>query len=236
MPTHISQLSQRYLKAICYTARHHSTNQAAKALFRSQPSVSRAIQKTEQLLGIVLFHRESRTITPTPCGEILIQGVSQALRELKEAQHACQSISPSFEYRDNHPAFNMDIGYKRWATLFSLHKTLSVQSTSEELGITPKSIVSSVNYFEHLMGAKLFYRSANRVTSTQLCDHLVASADKAYLHIQHAVGEIELLTQNPGPKDVKENLLDSALPVRPTPSKTARPQECLNKLQSSAAR
>ena len=74
MPTHISQLSQRYLKAICYTARHHSTNQAAKALFRSQPSVSQAIRKTEKLLGIDLFHRESRSITPTHYGDILVRG------------------------------------------------------------------------------------------------------------------------------------------------------------------
>lgn len=68
----------RYLVAL---ARERHFGRAAAAAFVSQPTLSVAIKKLEDELGVTLFERRRDAVTVTPIGE---QIVSQALRVLEE--------------------------------------------------------------------------------------------------------------------------------------------------------
>lgn len=61
-------------------------SQAAKELFISQPAISKSIQKLEENLDTVLFHRSSRGVTLTPDGEILFAKVKEAFSILSEGE------------------------------------------------------------------------------------------------------------------------------------------------------
>lgn len=69
----------RYLVAL---ARERHFGRAAAATFVSQPTLSVAIRKLEDELGVTLFERRRDAVTVTPIGQ---QIVSQALRVLEEA-------------------------------------------------------------------------------------------------------------------------------------------------------
>ncbi len=69
----------RYIAALS-SARHFG--RAAEACFVSQPTLSVAIRKLEEELGVTLFERGTSEITMTPIGE---QVVAQAQRVLEEA-------------------------------------------------------------------------------------------------------------------------------------------------------
>ena len=57
------------LRIILEVARVGSISQAAKNLMLSQPSLSTAIASLEKELGLKLFNRSPRGITPTPSGQ-----------------------------------------------------------------------------------------------------------------------------------------------------------------------
>lgn len=69
----------RYIVAV---AQHHHFGRAAEACFVSQPTLSVAIKKLEDELGIALFERRKQEIVVTPAGERII---AQARRVLDEA-------------------------------------------------------------------------------------------------------------------------------------------------------
>ena len=69
----------RYIVSLAST-RHFG--RAAEACFVSQPTLSVAIRKLEEELGVTLFERGTSEITMTPIGE---QVVAQAQRVLEEA-------------------------------------------------------------------------------------------------------------------------------------------------------
>lgn len=69
----------RYIVAV---ARERHFGRAAEACFVSQPTLSVAVRKLEEELGVALFERGSNEITVTPIGR---QVVTQAQRVLEEA-------------------------------------------------------------------------------------------------------------------------------------------------------
>jgi len=61
-------------------------------LHRTQPALSKSIQRLEQTLGTALFFREGRRMRLTPAGELLLmrarhlrQGVQETRREIQNA-------------------------------------------------------------------------------------------------------------------------------------------------------
>lgn len=79
------------LRAFCQTARLGSVSRAAEALYVSQPAVTLQLQALERDLGVRLFERSGRRLTPTREGEALyelarplvegIDGLGAAFRE-----------------------------------------------------------------------------------------------------------------------------------------------------------
>lgn len=67
-----------------------SFSAAAKDLNLSQPSVSKAVAQLEQELGVQLFLRSTRGLSPTDAGQTFYQ---HALRTLDQADLAMQSVS-----------------------------------------------------------------------------------------------------------------------------------------------
>lgn len=70
----------RYITAI---ARHRHFGRAAAACFVSQPTLSVAVKKLEDELGVTIFERRKNDITITPVGDQIIE---QAQRVIEEAE------------------------------------------------------------------------------------------------------------------------------------------------------
>lgn len=70
------------LRYIVTLAQEHHFGRAAARCFVSQPTLSTAVLKVEEELGIALFERRKNEVLVTPMGEKIVQ---QALRVLEEA-------------------------------------------------------------------------------------------------------------------------------------------------------
>ena len=60
----------RYIVAV---AREHHFGRAARTCYVSQPTLSVAIKKLEDELGVAIFERGSSEVTLTPIGERIVQ-------------------------------------------------------------------------------------------------------------------------------------------------------------------
>jgi len=78
----MDDLSARQLRAAVALARHRSYIAAAAFLGVSQPTLTRTIQTLERLLGVTLFHRGRRQVTPTPAGREFCPSAERWLADL----------------------------------------------------------------------------------------------------------------------------------------------------------
>ena len=75
-----------HLKYAVEVAKAKSINKAAEYLFMGQPNLSRAIKELEESLGITIFKRTSKGMTPTPQGEEFLQYAKKILSQVDEVE------------------------------------------------------------------------------------------------------------------------------------------------------
>ncbi|ALG10718.1 LysR family transcriptional regulator [Kibdelosporangium phytohabitans] len=85
-------MERRQLEYFVAIVEHGGFTHAARALHVAQPSLSRAITKLEQELGVELFHRVGRNVVLSSAGEVLADRARLVLRDLDAMHAAARSI------------------------------------------------------------------------------------------------------------------------------------------------
>lgn len=80
------RLDVRDLRVVMALAKTGTTARAAEMLHLTQPAVSRALASVEGKLGVRLFDRSARGLTPTAACERMIDGAAQLLNELRDLE------------------------------------------------------------------------------------------------------------------------------------------------------
>jgi DNA-binding transcriptional LysR family regulator len=86
-------MNYRQLEAFRATMRSGSVTAAAKALFISQPSVSRLLRELEHSLGIRLFFHQKGKFSPTREAELLFEEAERSFVGLKAIRKAADQIN-----------------------------------------------------------------------------------------------------------------------------------------------
>lgn len=89
---HGAQVTPTQARQVLAVARHRSFSNAARSLGASQAAVSNAVATTEAMIGLTLFHRTTRTVTPTSAFRELAAKLERLVRAddalLKAVEHA----------------------------------------------------------------------------------------------------------------------------------------------------
>jgi LysR family hydrogen peroxide-inducible transcriptional activator len=80
----LDSLSVRDLRAVVTLAERLHFGKAAEDLSITQPSLSAAVKKVEEVLGERLFERTSRHVSLTPAGQRAVQRIRSVLEEIAE--------------------------------------------------------------------------------------------------------------------------------------------------------
>lgn len=70
-----------------------SFNRAATRLHKTQPAISYQIKQLEEELGLSLFHRRARKISPTEAGRVLAHHAQEVLERVRRARQAIERLS-----------------------------------------------------------------------------------------------------------------------------------------------
>ncbi|SDA22766.1 DNA-binding transcriptional regulator, LysR family [Ruminococcus sp. YE71] len=76
-----------HMKYALEVARSGSINKAAETLLIAQPNLSRAIKELEGSLGITIFERTTRGMTPTPEGEAFLNYAANIQKQIDEVEN-----------------------------------------------------------------------------------------------------------------------------------------------------
>ena len=87
-------LQLKYFQAV---AQLQNITAAAKLLYISQPSLSRAIARLEADLGVPLFDRKGKQITLNAYGKLFLRHVNTCLRELETGRQALASLASTYQ-------------------------------------------------------------------------------------------------------------------------------------------
>ena len=79
------RLKLRHLTIVVVIADQGSVIAAAEALHVTQPVVTRALRDLEEILGVTVFERGPRGVTPTAFGESFLQHARTVLAQLRQA-------------------------------------------------------------------------------------------------------------------------------------------------------
>ncbi|WP_432557738.1 LysR substrate-binding domain-containing protein [Granulicoccus sp. GXG6511] len=90
------RLKLRHLLIAVAVADHGSVLRAAGALFVTQPVVSRAVAELEEILGVTLFVRQARGMTPTEAGQSYLRHARTVLGELRTAGQRVEDLREGY--------------------------------------------------------------------------------------------------------------------------------------------
>ncbi|RSN11676.1 hypothetical protein DMB42_13975 [Nonomuraea sp. WAC 01424] len=79
------RLKLRHLVVVVAVADQGGVLRAAERLRLAQPAVTRCLRELEHILGVQLFVRGPRGVTPTPSGEAFLEHARAVLAELRRA-------------------------------------------------------------------------------------------------------------------------------------------------------
>ena len=83
------------LKYIIAVARERHFGRAAESCFISQPSLSVAVRKLEEELGVHIFERRSQEVSLTPVGESIVEQAQKVLDDVRRIEElAVQGKDP----------------------------------------------------------------------------------------------------------------------------------------------
>lgn len=85
--------NMNHYQIFLYAAKSQSMTTAAKELFITQSSVTRAIKQLETQLGCTLFIRSAKGLSLTPEGEILYEAIEPALARIEAAESKIDRIN-----------------------------------------------------------------------------------------------------------------------------------------------
>jgi len=88
-----SRLKMRHLRLMIAIDEHRNMHRAAAALGMTQPAATRLLKDLERLLGLVLFERSSRGISPNAYGDSLIRHARSMLATLEHARDELNALA-----------------------------------------------------------------------------------------------------------------------------------------------
>lgn len=95
----LGRLKLRQLRLLTAIADEGSVLKGAQVLNIAQPAATKTVKELEDALGVLLFDRTSRGVTPTEYGQVLIRHAKLILTQLRHAGEDLQSLAEGLSGR-----------------------------------------------------------------------------------------------------------------------------------------
>ncbi len=178
-------------------AEQGSMNKAAQLLYTSQPSLTSSVQELERELGITIFHRSGRGVTPTNDGaEFLMYAkqVCSGFDELKSRYSGEKKIRKKFGVSTQHYSFAV----KAFVGLVEQFDTAEYEFAVRET--KTRDVISDVAQMRSEIGI-LYLSSFNRAAISKLLranglefHHLIDCGVYVYLWSGHPLADRQTIT------------------------------------------
>ncbi len=179
----------RQARTFLAAAKYSSITGAAKAVNRSQTSVTKSLQDLERELDVELFDRSSKGVTLTTYGKALETGALLAAAAFERAggliPPMTMSGSPSVAR-----FFQMDVSDKWLDAFLATAEQQNLVAAAQQLHVTTAAISANLRKLEDTLNTTLFERTPNATIPTTFARMLVQYIKLARNHLSHACDEL----------------------------------------------
>ncbi len=92
----LSRMTLRQMQTLVTVAEHRNILKASELLNMTQPAVSKSIKEMEATLGVALFKRSTRGVTPTEYGAAFVDHVRSVLAEMRTAWNELADLRDAY--------------------------------------------------------------------------------------------------------------------------------------------
>lgn len=186
MPDLIPNL--RHLHVLREVARAGSVSAAARVVHLSQPAVTQAVAALERELGVALFARSSRGVTPTPAGEVCVVRVDRALGQLRDGIAEVARIA----VRSGAEPLRA-ITTAQLEALVAVVEEGAFGRAARASGVARATVHRAARQLERSLGARLFEATSHGIRPTREAERLARRAQLAAAELAQARAEVASL-------------------------------------------
>ncbi len=176
-------LNIRHLAAIYEVGRSGSANRVVDKVFLSQPAITQAIKKCEELLGAKLFVRTPQGMLLTAEGKLFNNRIDRALRYLRQFDLVAGA---SRRAKKSH----LMLTSSQLNSLISVVEFGSYTIAASRLGRSQPTVHRSISDLERLISQPLFSRTATGVEPNPLARRLARITRLAFREIEQGREEL----------------------------------------------
>ena len=174
----------RHLRAFCAVAEQRSISRASDAIFLSQPAITQAIAKLEQMLNSALFDRKPDGMYLTKAGEIWHDRVFRAIKILDNGALAILGKGSQVVHHIN------QITTTQLRALIAVTKYQNFSLAGRNLGISQSSLHRAAKELEQQLDIVLFEKSNVGIRPTKAAQNLARAARLTFAEIRQAYHEV----------------------------------------------
>lgn len=168
----------RHLRILAAVATLRSVSRAAERVHVTQPAVTQALARMEQVAGTPLFERLPHGLFRTPAGEVLIARVTRALGLLDPA------------LTDLAPRLLLTATLAQIQSVIAVTESESFSEAARRLGVAQPTVHRAVTQMESEVGRPLFDRGSRGVIALRPTRALATAARLAFAELAQAQSEL----------------------------------------------
>lgn len=173
------QMNLRHLRAFVEVCQHGGISAAAGAIHLSQPAITQAIAKMEELLHTALFVRSGRGMTPTEPGAGFLRRATRALNILKAG-------AP----RQRAGGFADVITSTELRALIAVAEHGNFSVAARAIGVAQPSLYRRARDLEDIAQQPLYVKTQQGYDLTPAARRLVRSAKLAFAELDQGIQEL----------------------------------------------
>ena len=185
----MQEIGIRQTRIFLAVADCQGVSRAAKALNRSQTSVTKSLHDLERQIGEKLFDRSSQGVSLTAFGECLVKRAREAADAFAAAG---ELVPPASLHHSTSTArfFQMDVS-DRWLDAFlTVVEHQNIAAAAEHLGLTPAAVSSSLRKLEDALNTSLLERTPAAIIPSAFGRELARYVKLARSYLRSACDEI----------------------------------------------
>ena len=179
----------RHLRAFREVVREKSISLAAKKVYLSQPAITQAIAKLEEMLDAPLFERRNDGMYPTEPGTLFQIRVDRALTHIETGTREALRLGGKKGGR-GFANFDQLLTAAQLRALAAIAGAGNFSLAARAIGVSQPALHRAARDLERLAGIALFTKTGQGIVLTRAADVLTQHAKLAFAELEQGFEEI----------------------------------------------
>ncbi len=181
----------RHLRAFREVARANSVSLAAKTVYLSQPAITQAIAKLEEMVDAPLFERRNDGMYPTEPGDLFRIRVDRALDHIETGAREALRVGARKGAR-GFSNFDQLLTAAQLRAIASIARAGNFSLAARAAGVSQPALHRAARDLERLAGVTFFLKTGQGIALTRAAEALARHARLAFSELEQGFEEIAM--------------------------------------------